>query len=168
MKQIQIRNERHVTLFTVPDGSSVIIDGKPYRLEYDDETHFYITGPSGGRDCWHINQFGEKVACYGRSTIEYTPEGGPVEECFPYFIEGTNGWIEVPKALLREIRLFSSISSNSYQKENLAYLADWGDASLFRSTMESRGRRVKYVEVRQGVPPILSYGYFNRFEDSHE
>ena len=168
MKQIQVRNERYMTLFTVPDGDSIIINGKAYRLEYIDETHFHTIGPSGGKECWHIDQFGEKVACSGRNIIEYSPEGGPVEECFTYFIDGTKGWIEVSRDLLKELCLLWQISNSSHQKDGLVYLADRGDGSHFRSAMESRGRRVKLVEARQEIPPILTYEFFNRHEDGRE
>ena len=76
MNEIEIRNERHTTLFSVPDGGTIRVDEKDYRLEYNDPTHFFTIGPSGGRDCWHIDQFGDRVVGRG-AWVQGPPAGGP-------------------------------------------------------------------------------------------
>lgn len=159
----RIRNERHVTLFTVPDGGSITINGKSCRVEFLDETHFNLVSPDGWKECYHIDQFGDKVVGNG-NTVDYSPEEGVQEEIFQYFIQDNFGFVVVPKALLREIHLFSDLSWRSHQKDGMAYLEDRRDTSLFRSTMEHRGKRVKFVMVREGVPPIKTYDCFDRNE----
>ena len=47
--------------FTVQDGEWITVDGKPYQLEYLDETHFRAKG--GG--CFHICEFGQRVVDQG-------------------------------------------------------------------------------------------------------
>lgn len=48
--------------FTVQDGGWIIVDGKPYRLHYCDETHFRAENVETGRGSFfHICQFGETV-----------------------------------------------------------------------------------------------------------
>lgn len=61
-KMIRIIDGQYNLLFTVEDGGYISVDGKPYQLEYLDETHFRAVG---GR-CFHICEFGEKVVDKGQ------------------------------------------------------------------------------------------------------
>lgn len=161
-KMNKIRNERHCTLFTVPDGGSITVDGTPAQVEYLDETHFNLVRPSGRKNCYHIDQFGD---IFGRRNVH--PVMSDDLECFSYHLDSMHGgWVEVPKDLLRDLRLMdvdssTRISHYSFQNGNLAYLEDMRNASLFRAAMEKRGRKVKYVQTRiDGESPIRSYEYF--------
>ena len=60
-KTIRIIDGRYNLQFTVQDGEWITVDGKPYQLEYLDETHFRA---KGGR-CLHICEFGERVVDQG-------------------------------------------------------------------------------------------------------
>ena len=60
-RTIRIIDGRYKLQFTVQDGESITVDGRPYQLEYLDETHFRAVG---GR-CWHICEFGERVIDQG-------------------------------------------------------------------------------------------------------
>lgn len=68
-KIIRIIDGRYNPKFTVPDGGFITVDGKPYRLEYIDETHFLTEG------CYfHICDFGERVIDRGRDVRPYNPQ----------------------------------------------------------------------------------------------
>ena len=60
-RTIRIIDGRYNLQFTVEDGGWITVNGKPYQLEYLDETHFRAVG---GR-CLHICEFGERVIDQG-------------------------------------------------------------------------------------------------------
>lgn len=153
--KIKIRNKRHTTLFVVSDGGSIIINGNVRRVEYLDETHFNVVSPSGCKNCCHIDEFGDRVVGKG-NRVQPIQEDGNQEENFNYYISENSGFVEVPKALLREIHLFDRLSWRNYQKGDMAYLEDMRDTSLFRSAMESCGRRVRLMVCEEN-PPISTY-----------
>ncbi len=169
-KMNQIRNERHCTLFMVPDGDSISIDGTLAQVEYIDGTHFYLIGSAGGKRCYHIDEFGD---IFGRRNVQPVLDDGL--ECFKYHIDSEQGgWVEVPKSLLRELCLMDTdsayrISHSSVQKGDIGYLEDSRDATLFRAFMENRGRKVRYAQVRvDGESLIRSYEYFKHYEADHD
>ena len=165
MKMNKIRNERHTTLFTVPDGGSITIDGKAARVEYLDETHFNIIGSSGWKECYHIDQFGDLTG--GRNVQPVSDDG---LERFNYFLdEAHGGWVEVPLAVVREILACEKPSWRSRQKGDNAYLEDTRDTSLFRSAMERRGRTIIFVQVREtGKSQIRTYPSYGSTEADNE
>ena len=70
-KLIRIIDGRYNPKFTVPDGGFITVDGRPFRLEYIDETHFRTEG------CYfHICQFGGRVIDRGRDVRPYDPAQG--------------------------------------------------------------------------------------------
>ena len=65
-KIIRIINGRYSLQFTVADGGYITADGKLYRLQYIDETHFRaVNAETGHGTFFHICQFGEKVIDQG-------------------------------------------------------------------------------------------------------
>ena len=61
-KTIRIIDGRYNLQFTVQDGETITVDGKPYQLHYLDETHFRaVNAETGNGTFFHICQFGENV-----------------------------------------------------------------------------------------------------------
>ncbi len=62
-RTIRIIDGRYNLRFTVEDGGLIIVDSKPYRLHYADETHFKAENVETGKSAgfFHICQFGETV-----------------------------------------------------------------------------------------------------------
>ena len=164
----RIRNERHTTLFCVPDGGSITIDGMKHQVFFRDETHLKLVKPSGGTSHLHIDQFGD---IYGKRNV--FPVDATGMEYFEYFMDDNMGWVEVPKPLLRELHLmhpesYIRISHRSRQNGDTAYLEDSRDTSLFRAEMERRGRNgVFRISRVEGESPIRSYDSF-RCKDAVE
>jgi hypothetical protein len=72
-RTVRIIDGHYNLQFTVEDGGWISVDGKPYQVNYIDETHFRIN-----RQYFHICQFGENVVDKGCivETMD-TPEANP-------------------------------------------------------------------------------------------
>ena len=65
-KIIRIIDGRYNLQFTLEDGGCITADGKLYRLQYLDATHFRaVNAETGHGTFFHICQFGERVIDQG-------------------------------------------------------------------------------------------------------
>lgn len=72
-----------------------------------------------------------------------------------------HGWLEVPMATIRYLRIEDKISGFSYRKGDMAYLEEDCDAPTFIDAYRNRyGGRPPFTEVFEEDTPIRGYPSF--------
>jgi hypothetical protein len=73
-----------------------------------------------------------------------------------------HGWLAVDMLELERLQIASKISGYSYRKDNVAYLEEDCDASLFCDTKERLGEKVEINELNSAFndSPVRSYRHY--------
>jgi hypothetical protein len=77
-------------------------------------------------------------------------EGNNMKTKLTFHIDAGHGWLEVPIADLRTLGIAEKISTYSYQKNEVAYLEEDCDATLFCDKAEGLGFHLEISEVYDG------------------
>lgn len=80
---------------------------------------------------------------------------------FKLITDAGHGWLEVKKALLKDLGIENSITAYSYEKGDNAYLEEDCDLSTFISAWESKGHKFEYESFNYSdYSPIRNYSQY--------
>lgn len=76
-------------------------------------------------------------------------------------VDPGHAWLAVKKSELIRLGIADKISSCSYQKNDIAYLEEDCDASLFFKAKKALGEDIAYEESYVDITPIRNYDSYS-------